>query len=291
MSPTLKLSPSQRVRLLKEISVRLSKEEWPMLDMTLSQFGVRTSQEGPSDKEAYILEIAKSAPDDVLTSLGEHLDFSLQVAPSSEIAPAYWRPGMFRLFISHISPHKKFASELQEGLAGYGISGFVAHEDIEPAAEWQDEIEIALRTADGLVALLHPGFHESNWTDQEIGIAMGRGIPAFSVRLGQDPYGFIGRFQAFAGKAADELAREMFDTLGTHKQTKKKMATAVISLFEGSDTFEEAKLRLRFVEELDVWEPSFATRLEAAVKSNSQIRNAWHVPEGVQRVLEKRASH
>jgi len=39
---------------------------------------------------------------------------------------------------------------------------------------------------------------------------MGRGFPTFAVRFGEDPYGFIGRFQAFNGtaKQAIVLARE-----------------------------------------------------------------------------------
>jgi nucleoside 2-deoxyribosyltransferase len=57
--------------------------------------------------------------------------------------------------------------------------------NIEPTKEWQNEIEAALSTCDALVALLHPGFHVSMWTDQEIGYAMGRGIPVYSVGFGQ----------------------------------------------------------------------------------------------------------
>ncbi len=68
---------------------------------------------------------------------------------------------------------------------------------------------------------MHDGFKESNWTDQEVGFAMGRGLPVFSIRFDQDPYGFIGRFQAFNGngKTVENLAREIFD--GEHYQFVK----------------------------------------------------------------------
>lgn len=39
------LTPSQRVTLLKEISARLSVEEWPLVDVTLTQFKLPTSDE------------------------------------------------------------------------------------------------------------------------------------------------------------------------------------------------------------------------------------------------------
>jgi hypothetical protein len=49
---------------------------------------------------------------------------------------------------------------------------------------------------DGLVALMTDNFHDSQWTDQEIGYAFARQVPIIAVRLGSDPYGFIGKFQA-----------------------------------------------------------------------------------------------
>jgi hypothetical protein len=135
-----------------------------------------------------------------------------------------------------LATHKVFAAELQTYLLGYGISSFVAHNDIEPTSEWQNEIESALATCDSLVALLHEEFHKSNWTDQEIGFAMGRGVPVCSVRLGQTPYGFIGRFQAFNGhgKSAEYLAKELFESYLKNKQTERKMTEAIVTMFEDS---------------------------------------------------------
>ena len=63
------------------------------------------------------------------------------------------------------------------------MSCFVAHVDIHPTKEWQDEIESALSSMDGFVALLTDKFHESDWTDQEVGFALARGVPIIAVRL------------------------------------------------------------------------------------------------------------
>jgi nucleoside 2-deoxyribosyltransferase len=71
----------------------------------------------------------------------------------------------------------------------------VAHSDIEPTAEWQTQIQTALATCDAFIALLHPDFQASDWTDQEVGFSMGRGVPTFAVRLGQVPYSFMGAFK------------------------------------------------------------------------------------------------
>ena len=109
-----------------------------------------------------------------------------------------WGDGGFRLFLSHKSEVKTETGGLKERLSRFGISCFVAHEDIRPTQEWQDEIENALASMDGFVALLTADFHDSDWTDQEVGFAFARGVPIIAVRLGKDPYGFIGKFQGLS---------------------------------------------------------------------------------------------
>jgi len=46
------------------------------------------------------------------------------------------------------------------------------------------------------VALMTPKFHDSKWTDQEVGYALARGVPLIGAKMGLNPYGFIGKFQA-----------------------------------------------------------------------------------------------
>src|SRR5262249_45002832 len=161
-----------------------------IIDVTLQQFGCRIENSWSGSKEAYVLHMVADATDDNLTALAEYVGMETQ-AGTPRVDPPFWQPDMFRLFISHLSAHRPFAAELQESVLRFGISGFVAHNDIEPTAEWQSQIEVALATCESLVALLHPNFHASNWTDQEIGAAMGRGVPVYAVQLGQVPYGFI----------------------------------------------------------------------------------------------------
>lgn len=60
------LSASKRITLLKEISVRLQMEEWPLIDLTLSQFGIPTTDEWQGgSKNAYVIEMSKGADDNV----------------------------------------------------------------------------------------------------------------------------------------------------------------------------------------------------------------------------------
>ncbi len=283
------LPATQRITLIKEIADRLQIEEWPLIDITLSQFKLPTSETWNGNKLTYVLDMVKSASDESLIELAQHVGYLLEEVAKPGIDPPFWRKRMFRLFISHLATEKVFAAELQEALLAYGISSFVAHNDIEPTLEWQTQIETALATCDSLVAVLHADFHRSNWTDQEIGFAMGRGLPVFAVRCGQDPYGFIGRFQGFNGanKTAGALAKELFEAYRKNKQTQKRMAEVLVSLFEESGSFAFAKTRIGYLEELEVWDPSFVHRIEAAANSNSQIEGSWGVPERVQKLAKK----
>lgn len=283
-------SASKRINLLKEISARLQVEEWPLIDLTLSQFSLPTTDEWQrGNKSDYVIEMAKGAIDDVLIELAQHVGFLFEEVPKPGIDPPFWRKRMFRLFISHLSLEKALAAQLQQALLAFGISGFVAHNDIEPTLEWQSQIETALSTADSLVALLHPAFHASSWTDQEIGFAMGRGLPVFAVRFNQDPYGFIGRFQGFVGggKTPEALARELFDAYRKNKQSKKRMGEVLLNFFEDSSSFIAAKERIGYLEQLEVWDLSFVARLKAAAEANSQISGSWDVPARVQALARK----
>ena len=109
----------------------------------------------------------------------------------------------FRLFISHTSQHKAEVSALKAALTPHGVAGFVAHQDIHPTLEWQAVIATALTECDALAAYLTPDFPASQWTDQEVGFCLARDAMILPIRVGLDPYGFIGKIQALHGLNAD----------------------------------------------------------------------------------------
>ena len=60
------LSASKRITLLSEISVRLQMEEWPLIDLTLSQFGLPTTDAWQGGgKSAYVIAMSNGANDKV----------------------------------------------------------------------------------------------------------------------------------------------------------------------------------------------------------------------------------
>ncbi|MGE4064510.1 MAG: toll/interleukin-1 receptor domain-containing protein [Rhodospirillaceae bacterium] len=157
-----------------------------------------------------------------------------------------WKSGHLRLFISHRDEHKLAATKIAEGLEPLGVSGFVAHHTIEPMSTWRSEILNGLETMEIMLACITDDFHEGSWTDQEVGFALGRGIPIIRLKLqSQDPRGFIGDIQAMRGDLSnpeasiDDIYRVLCDKLGQGKRLKQSMIAAFIA----SPNFDETRSR------------------------------------------------
>ena len=184
-----------------------------------------------------------------------------------------WRPGQIRAFISHLASEKEFAGAVSDELATIGVQGFVAHDTIEPSLEWQAEIERALRTAHVFVGLVHPGFSMSYWTQQEVGWVVGRGIPLFMVRLGEDPRGFPAKFQApsLVGRDAQRVATAIAVWLSQEATFGTTVTDRLISEVRTAGSYVDAEAAALRVEEMGKLSASLLNELERAYLSNNQL--------------------
>jgi hypothetical protein len=280
------LSPSERIRLIREIARRLDAENWAVVDLTLNQFALPTTTQWEGNLESYVLAMIRDAGSATLIALAEHVGHEVSARMGGP-KPAFWADNSFRLFVSHLAQFREFAGQLQEELLRIGISAFVAHTDIEPTSEWQTQIELALSTADAMVALLHEGFHLSNWTDQEIGHAMGRGLLVVTVRLGQDPYGFIGRFQALAGsgRAPKILARELGQVLVRHKQTGLRLTETLVARLEAAQSYVDTLAIVPVLASTTWGTSALGRRCLDAIEKNSQVSGAYGARAEIQNMV------
>ena len=189
-----------------------------------------------------------------------------------------WGEGAIRVFISHTHEHKVEATEIQSYLNYYGIASFVAHEDIEPMKEWETEIERALFSMDLFIALLTERFSESKWTDQEVGVAFGRRVPIIPIRLGKDPYGFMGKYQAVSGSIGNSgVAEEIFQyTLG-NGNLKASAADAFIKALANSGSFSRSNSLARYFADIDELSPEQEESLVRVFNSNNQVSGAFNI--------------
>lgn len=218
---------------------------------------------------------------DAMRGAGDSLQISRVVirpttADVSQLGNIYndrmWKPGYFRLFISHLSEYKESASNLKECLQNYGIDGFVAHEDITPSKEWEQEIEAALFSLDALCAIVVPGFEKSNWCDQEVGIALGRKKMVFSIKKGKNPYGFFGKYQAVPSQeTANDMAKVLTRAICVNEFTREEYFTKLVNLVLNASAETLALKFIRVLSKADYLDKKYVNLLHDNFAGNQTI--------------------
>lgn len=302
------MSALKRLEVIDKIAVDLqSRFVTTDINIYLAGFGIRAEEEQVSSKKTYVKNLLATQENDLIEQIA--LDLEIQYSgsinsrgnntarPDKVDISQIWGEDTdnFRLFLSHLTIDKEKIGFLKSELEKYGISSFVAHEDIHPTTEWQIELEKALNSMDALAALLSEGFNNSLWTDQEVGWALGRGVVVIPLKRSADPYGFMGKYQALnvRGKNAEVIAKEIFDILRSNPKTKskvlKKYKTIVVEKFINARSFNEANDTMDLLETLDNLEESEINEIKEALRRNSQLIGATNVQNKIDDYLEKYA--
>jgi hypothetical protein len=189
---------------------------------------------------------------------------------SSDAERRVWGEGGYRVFLSHKAEIKSQAAFLKAGLRSFGVSAFVAHEDVHPIKEWQDEIENALATMDAFVPLMTERFHDSDWTDQEVGYALARRVSIVPVRLGKDPYGFIGKFQALTCPP-EQLAKELVKLFIRHD----RMIDAYIAAARHCESYDHGNHLAEILPHINTLSKQQVEALVSAYEYSGQLRGSF----------------
>ena len=128
----------------------------------------------------------------------------------------------------------------------YGLSVFLAHEDITPTEDWERVIIRELESCDVFIALLTGMFKMSNWTSQEVGFVLGRNIYIIPVKISQDPYGFISRIQAFKIDEQNlyESCKKIAKLISLRDDLKEDFLNSLIGVFKDTFSFVRAKVTI-----------------------------------------------
>lgn len=278
----------ERFQLIDKVARELqSRMTYSDIDVYLKGFGIDfpdTSGESFGSKWVYSKTLLADVPEETLIRIADELEIAhpYVLAYQGVSESRFWEPGHFRLFLSHLSAFKRKTGALQRALRPFGISSFVAHVDIEPTREWQSEIESALFSMDALVAVLMTGLKESNWTDQEVGVAIGRGILVIPVIKDLDPYGFIGKYQGLnaRGMTVGAVARGIFDIIVTSEKTRAKMLSALIDTAVLAESSDEALEKLQILKSVKNIPAAYLQRFRDAAPGNSAYEedsDLWNV--------------
>lgn len=213
-------------------------------------------------------------------------DFGIKEITEDDIIRLWKSKYSFKVFLSHRDTFKKETACLKEYLGNYNLACFVAHEDIVPDEHWLLEIKRALLSCDIVVALITKDFHESVWTNQEIGIALGLGIPVFSIKLGKPPAGFIANKQAINAEYknnsldVEQTAKQLLKTLTKNKnnlELKNKMDEAYknkcINDLKEASSFKQTHKIIQILSNFDTFTEKQKELLFRIKSDNSEVAN------------------
>jgi hypothetical protein len=281
------MKPGERIRIISESADSLSKRPWATAQLTLDQFGFRTYEpdrfRGDYDDLSYFVEAIKEGGEAELLALHTYL-LGDDAAPTPQQQSDHpWGTQPVRVFLSHKYEDRVFVGSVKKILGDrYGIDAFVAHDDIEPSRRWRDVIKAGLATCDGLIAILHPDFHGSQWCDQEVGWALGRNIPVAAVRRDTAPRtqdGFLEEHQDITlgtnhGTGEWFLAQQTFLMVLKDPRTHEKGLRALAEAFVNSFGYDNTRVLWTLIEREPRWETEQLRRFEYAVETNAQVYNA-----------------
>jgi hypothetical protein len=279
------LTPGDRVDFKRKIARTLARQDWSDIDLKLQEFGLPAVTTWRGDKVREVLEaLSGSQPDEALAGLNAYLHPAdaptAPPQPESFDDPANpWVGQGLRLFLSHVHTYAEQAGALRHALAERSVDAFVAHDSIEPTEEWENVIIYALRSCDACLALLTPGFKESNWADQETGFCMARNLLIIPVEFGLVPYGLLGRYQALRAKRGQDpadIALSVFELLVRKEQSRDAMASALVNRWATTGSFSGARDNYSFLKKIprEAWTQPLINEVWEARDRNDQLRDA-----------------
>ena len=270
----------EKLEFLDSIAVELqSRMTFSDIEAYFNGHGVPVGDPSQHEsKRTYSKEMLSNVEEATLIEIATELGIIKESTKVKKVIKEvnFWKTGHFKLFLSHLATFKVPTSHLQAALRKYAISSFVAHEDIEPTKEWQQEIEAGLQTMDALAAILMPGFKESNWCDQEIGVAVGRDVLIIPIRRGLDPYSFIGKYQGIQaqGKNIGEVAEAIFQTLVKSPKTQNKMLLSISGAIVNATSPEEALDRVAIIKSLESIPADILENLKVQIADNKLLTDS-----------------
>jgi hypothetical protein len=233
--------------------------------------------------------------DDVLLEIAHQL--GLDVAPEDHkdglVAlgdSKYWLIDHCRVFISHVHTAKVQAGALRHVLQRYAISAFVAHEDIDTSDEWREEILRSLMSMDAFVAILSPDFNSSKWTDQEVGIAVARDVLMVPISRGEQPYGFLSKYQALMSKGllAKDVAADVFRAICANARTKGRMIESLTRTISTGSDVSEALFRIEKLNSIEGVGVEDWERVRENVAGSAVLRTSQQLLDGLNPILREK---
>jgi len=178
-----------------------------------------------------------------------------------------------RCFLSYHYADKQLAGKIKRNLEPYGLTVFLAHDDIKPTQTWQDRVLKELQSADVLLVLLTDDFRQSAWTSQECGFALARKTLIVSLKVSIDPFGFLSNKQALNLRESKipDCCLKLAKVISESTKLQNRFLDGLIGSILLSDTFADAKEKTSWLEEFDGYTRRHVNSILRGAIKNRQI--------------------
>jgi len=202
--------------------------------------------------------------------------------------------GIVSVFISYSHKDAELAEKIKKGLEAYGLSSFVAHDDIPVGEKWQEKIKKELSKCDVFILILSEDYKVSDWADQEAGYACVADKLIIPINAGKKPYGFINEYQAKninlhidnrhlqneIEKICYEIVNKVYSEFGD------KVKDEFIRAFLNSKNFDEANRRSKLLDKFSYSDEEISMLLDDA-NSNEQIKGAFDARRNLKKLAKE----
>lgn len=280
---------SKRVNYIANI---LKGEQLNLINKLFENYSIPTKNNISTTNYDYVLNQLKNSKSKDLKyhekcpflSFDLHYNESFLRYFNSEI----WSKNSFKIYVSHVNSNKIEAILLEKELNKYGISTYLPRVNNMFVEEKLARSEEALKSCDAFVFLLDKGTKFSYKCNLEIGVAIGRGIPVLQVKLNDSKsFGMLKKYEVIEGKDYEGIAENIFLNLVNNEGVRDLVVNSLINQFETSNSFQNARDNMSYIEKNTFWNIEFLDKLEKALNGNSEISDSFGVSQRVFNLINK----
>ncbi len=202
-----------------------------------------------------------------------------------------------KVFISYSSKDKELGRLFKTYFENYaGFSVFLAHEDISPATEWELKIIKELKESDVVTPLITENYRNSEFTDQELGMALAWEKVILPIKLTNiNPYGFIKKFQALKCRNDEQsVINAVVSTVLVLTESKEfnkhkeAVIDSVIKAFYQSSSFKMSRTIIGVLIKIDSFNKKQILSIKKAIENNFQINQEYYALPDFKKILKEK---
>ncbi len=193
-----------------------------------------------------------------------------------------------RVFVSHSVLDLDQVKEIRDKLELHGFQVFIAHEDIDVSEVWRKRILDELENCDIALALLTKNFKESDWADQEMGIAYHLGKVIVSLCGNVSVYGFLDEFQAcpIGSHGIEPSCNKIITAIRKKPGCEDRYRQGVVDAFCSSKSYTDAAHRSKVVTSLNGLEIPQMNQIVRAGFENNNLTGSYVAEDFIKNLID-----